>query len=208
MDSKEASELLVGEALEFGAPDNVTVVVVDVIDSGLQTDFEPSARFVGSAANEVVIEERKGRRTLKILNPLNLLELLRKVDDAESYLPGSDDYLEKFLRETKRRIWWHRVRQMVAILIMTALVVGGIMWAYDYTQHRYYIGLQDDKVVIFKGVKEALGPLRLSSPYRETDLLVFNLNSYQLDLVQRTISAESLQDAERIVKLLESGANK
>jgi protein phosphatase len=208
MDSKEASELLVGEALEFGAPDNVTVVVVDVLDSGLQTDFEPSARFVGSAANEVVIEERKGRRTLKILNPLNLLDLLRKVDDAESYLPGADDYLEKFLKETKRRIWWHRVRQMLAILVMIALVVGGIMWAYDYTQHRYYIGLQDDQVVIFKGVKEALGPLRLSSPYKDTDLIAANLNSYQLNLVERTISAESLQDAERIVKLLEAGANK
>ena len=97
---------------------------------------------------------------------------------------------------------------MLAILVMIALVVGGIMWAYDYTQHRYYIGLQDDQVVIFKGVKEALGPLRLSSPYKDTDLIAANLNSYQLNLVERTISAESLQDAERIVKLLEAGANK
>lgn len=208
MDSKEATELLVGEALEFGAPDNVTVVVVDVIDSALQTDFEPSARFVGSAANEVVIEERKGSRTLKILNPLNLFELLRKVDDAESYLPGSDDYLEKFLRETKRRIWWRRIRQLITLLAMMALVVGGILWAYDFTQHRYYIGAQNDKVVIFKGVKEALGPLRLSSPYKDTDLVLADLNSYQLNLVERTISAESLQDAERIVKLLEAGSNK
>jgi protein phosphatase len=208
MDSKEATELLVGEALEFGAPDNVTVVVVDVLDSALQTDFEPSARFVGSAANEVVIEERRGNRTLKILNPLNLFDLLRKVDDAESYLPGADDYLEKFLRETKRRIWWRRIRQLVTLLAMTALVVGGVLWAYDYTQHRYYIGLQNDKVMIFKGVKESLGPLMLSSPYKETDLVLADLNSYQLNLVQRTISAESLEDANRIVTLLEAGANK
>jgi protein phosphatase len=208
MDSKEATELLVGEALEFGAPDNVTVVVVDVLDSALQTDFEPSARFVGSAANEVVIEERRGNRTLKILNPLNLFDLLRKVDDAESYLPGADDYLEKFLRETKRRIWWRRIRQLVTLLAMTALVVAGILWAYDYTQHRYYIGFQNDKVMIFKGVKESLGPLMLSSPYKETDLVLADLNSYQLNLVQRTISAESLEDANRIVKLLEAGANK
>jgi protein phosphatase len=79
MDSREACELLVGEALEFGAPDNVTVVVVDVLAAELQTDFVPSARFVGSAANEVVIEERKGRRTLKVLNPLHLIDLIRKV---------------------------------------------------------------------------------------------------------------------------------
>jgi protein phosphatase len=208
MDSKEATELLVGEALEFGAPDNVTVVVVDVLDAGLQTDFEPTARFVGSAANEVVIEEAKGRRTLKILNPLNLFDLLRKVDDAESYLPGADDYLEKFLRETKRRIWWRRVRQMVTILTLIAIAVLGVRWAYDYTQTRYYIGLQNDKVYIFQGIKESLGPLMLSSPYKDTTLIVDDLNSYQLNLVQRTISAESLEDANRIVKLLEEGSNK
>ncbi len=31
--AQEATELLVGEALEFGAPDNVTVVLVDVVDA-------------------------------------------------------------------------------------------------------------------------------------------------------------------------------
>ena len=91
---------------------------------------------------------------------------------------------------------------------MMSLVVGGIMWAYDFTQHRYYIGLQNDKVMIFKGIKESLGPLMFSSPYKETDLVLSDLNSYQLNLVQRTISAESLQDAQRIVALLEAGANK
>lgn len=208
IDSTEVTELLVGEALEFGAPDNVTVVVVDVLDSGLQTDFEPSARFVGSAANEVVIDERKGRRTLKILNPLNLIDLLRRVDDSESYLPGADDYLEKFLLDTRRRILWRRARQLLSILVMAALVVMGTIWAYDYTQTRFYIGLQDDKVIIYKGIKEALGPLKFSSPYKDTLLIIDDLNSYQLNLVQRTISAESLQDAERIVKILEEGANK
>jgi hypothetical protein len=39
-------------------------------------------------------------------------------------------------------------------------------------------------------------------------LIIDDLNSYQINLVQRTISAESLQDAERIVKILEEGAAK
>jgi protein phosphatase len=91
---------------------------------------------------------------------------------------------------------------------MAALVVMGTIWAYDYTQTRFYIGLQDDKVIIYKGIKEALGPLKFSSPYKDTLLIIDDLNSYQLNLVQRTISAESLQDAERIVKILEEGANK
>ena len=68
IEASEATELLIGEALEFGAPDNVTVVVVDVVNSSLKTDFTPSAKFVGSSANEIVIDERKGRRFLKVLN--------------------------------------------------------------------------------------------------------------------------------------------
>jgi protein phosphatase len=208
MDSQEASELLVGEALEFGAPDNVTVVVVDVIAAELQTDFLPSPRFVGSAANEVVIEERKGSRTLRILNPLNLFELLKKAEDREGYVPESDEYLEKILRETKRRIWWRKVRQLLTILVLISAVVVGVKFAYDYTQTRFYVGVLNDRVTIFKGVKESLGPLMLSSPYKQSDLSVDLLNSYQLNLLDRTITATDLQDAERIVKLLETSVAK
>jgi PPM family protein phosphatase len=204
MDSREASELLVGEALEFGAPDNVTVVVVDVIASELQTDFVASARFVGSSANEVVIEERKGSRTLKILNPLNLLELLKKAEDPAGYVPESDEYLEKILRETKRRILWRKIRQIATAIALLIAVVFGVMAAYDYTQTRFYVGVLNDKVTIFKGVKESLGPLMLSSPYKQSDLSIALLNSYQLNLLDRTITATDLEDAERILKLLES----
>ena len=203
MDSQEACELLVGEALEFGAPDNVTVVVVDVLASELQTDFLPTARFVGSAANEVVIEVRKGRRTLKVFNPLHLIDLIRKVDSPESYIPESDEYLEKILRETRRSIRWRKVRQLLTVLALIGLAIYGVKLAYDYTQTRYYVGLLNEQVTIYKGIKESLGPLMLSSPFEKTEIFLNELNSYQIDLLNRTISAESLEDAERIVKLFE-----
>jgi len=205
MDSREACELLVGEALEFGAPDNVTVVVVDVVATELQTDFIAGPRFVGSAANEVVIDERKDRRTLRILNPLNLIELLRKVDSPESYIPESDEYLEKILTETRRSIRWRKIRQLISVLLLIGLAVYGVKLAYDYTQTRYYVGVKNEQVTIYKGIKESLGPLMFSSPYETTDIFINELNSYQIDLLDRTISAESLADAKRIVKLLESG---
>lgn len=204
MDSREASELLVGEALEFGAPDNVTVVVVDVIAAELQTDFLASARYVGSAANEVVIEERKGSRTLRILNPLNLIEMLKKAEDPAGYVPESDEYLEKILRETKRRIRWRKVRQLLTVLVLIAAMIAAVKFAYDYTQTRYYVGIQNDRVTIFKGVKESLGPLMLSSPFEESGLSVSQLNSYQINLLERTITATDLEDAKRILNLLES----
>lgn len=205
MSSQEATELLVGEALEFGAPDNVTVIVVDIVDAGYSTDFEPSAVFVGSGANEVVIEERKGRRTLKILNPITLFELFKKAEDPAGYVPESDEYLEKILRETKRRIMWRKLRQVLTALLLLAAIVFALLQAYEYTQTRYYVGVLDGKVTIYQGIKEALGPLKFSTPYEETDILVSDLNSYQQNLLNRTISAESLADAERIVEMLQPG---
>ena len=56
--TEEAAELLVGEALEHGAPDNVTVVITDIVRPTVKADFEPGAHFVGSADHEVVIEVR------------------------------------------------------------------------------------------------------------------------------------------------------
>jgi protein phosphatase len=65
------------------------------------------------------------------------------------------------------------------------------------------VGLLNEQVTIYKGIKESLGPLMLSSPFEKTEIFLNELNSYQIDLLNRTISAESLEDAERIVKLFE-----
>lgn len=201
----EASELLVGEALEHGAPDNVTVVVVDVVDAALPIDFVPTAQFVGSGANEVVIEERKGNRVVRVLNSIKLTELLRRPEDPTGYVPESEEYLEKILRETKRRILWRKIRQTLTILLLVAFVIFGLFKAYEYTQGRFYVGIQDNKVTVFKGIKESLGPLTFSDVYLVTDITVDELNEYQLQLLQNTITATDLQDARRILNKLKEG---
>ncbi len=201
----EASELLVGEALEHGAPDNVTVVVVDVVDAALPIDFAPTAQFVGSGANEVVIEERKGNRVVRVLNSIKLTELLRRPEDPTGYVPESEEYLEKILRETKRRILWRKIRQTLTILLLVAFVIFGLFKAYEYTQGRFYVGIQDNKVTVFKGIKESLGPLTFSDVYLVTDITVDELNEYQLQLLQNTITATDLQDARRILNKLKEG---
>ena len=200
IDSDEATELLVGEALEFGAPDNVTVVVVDIVSARTQTDFSPSARFVGSGANDVVIDDRKGRRILKILNPLNLPDIiLRRTEDPTDYVPESDEYLEKILRETRTSIRWRYVRQLATFLLIVAAVVAGIIGVYNWSQDRYYVAEHGGYVTIYKGIKESLGPLKFSVVYKTTGLAVTDLPEYQRYLVSRSITATDLKDADRIL---------
>ncbi len=200
----EAAELLIGEALEFGAPDNVTVVITDIVRSSLQTDYEPSAHFVGSAANEVVIEEARGSKILKLLNPLSLLELLQKPEDPTEYQPESEEALEKILAETKRKIRWRSARTILGwfFIALAAAAVGYL--AYAYTQTRYYVAEFEGQVTIFQGIREQLGPFKFSNPYQVSEISTDELSPFQQELISRSISAESLEDAERILSQLKA----
>ena len=202
VDVKEACELLVGEALEFGAPDNVTVVLVDVVDAKDEVDFSPSRNLVGSAANEVVIEQRKGSQVLRLLNPLTLLELLQKPEDPVRFAPESEELLEKILKETKGRVRARRIRQIATYLLLIAIAAYGIVLAVDYTQTRYFVGINDGYVVIYKGIKEELGPFKFSSVYEVTDVSVSSLTDFQREALERSISAETAEEAQRIVSQL------
>jgi len=200
----EAAELLVGEALEFGAPDNVTVVITDVVRASVQTEYEPYAHFVGSAASEVVIEERRGSKILKLLNPLSLLELLQTPEDPTEYQPESEEALEKILAETKRKIRWRTARTITAWVLIGLAAAGVGYLAYAYTQTRYYVAEFEGQVTIFQGIREQLGPFKFSSPYQVSEISTDDLSPFQQELISRSISAESLEDAERILSQLEA----
>jgi protein phosphatase len=201
-DAKEACELLVGEALEFGAPDNVTVVLVDVVDAKDEIDFSPSRNLVGSAANEVVIEQRKGMQVLRLLNPLTLLELLQKPEDPVRFAPESEELLEKILKETKGRVRARKFRQIATYLLLIGLAAYGVSLAVDYTQTRYFVGIDDGYVVIYKGIKEELGPFKFSSVYEVTEVTESSLTDFQREALERSISAETVEEAQRIVSQL------
>jgi protein phosphatase len=202
VDVQEAGELLVGEALEFGAPDNVTVVLVDVIDAQDEIEFSPGRILVGSAANEVVIEQRKGLQVLRLLNPLTLLELLQKPEDPVSFAPESEELLEKILKDTKGRVRARRFRQIATYLLLIAVASYGLFLAIEYTQTRYFVAINDGYVVIFKGIKEELGPFKFSSVYEVTNVSVDSLTDFQREALERSITAESPEEAQRIVSQL------
>lgn len=202
MDAQETVDSLVDQALKFDAPDNVTVVLTDIVDAKQKTEHEPSARFVGSSANEIVIEEQSGSRILRLLNPKNLVDLLTPSEDPTSYAPESEELLDKILRDTQRKIRWRSWRIVAGWVLIFGAAIGVGYAGYEYTQTRYYVAESDGKVAIFKGIRESLGPLNFSSEYEVTDLVVDELPAFQQTLIERSISAESLIDAERIIQEL------
>ncbi|MEY5023543.1 MAG: hypothetical protein RL569_456, partial [Actinomycetota bacterium] len=205
--TEEAAELLVGEALEFGAPDNVTVVIADVVRSTVNGDYEPSATFVGSAASEVVIEERRGGKILRLFSPKGLLELLQTPQDQTEYAPESEELLNKILSETRRKIRFKSIRIVLSWLLLAGILFGIGYVAYSYTQTRYYISDYEGQVTIYQGIRESMGPFKFSKPYLVSELDVNDLSLFEQDLVERSISTESLEDAKRILEQLRVGTN-
>ncbi len=199
---QEATNLLVGEALEFGAPDNVTIVLVDVLDEKEETAASASRNFVGSAASEVVIDERRGRRILRILNPMTLIEMLQKPEDPTSFAPESEELLEKILKDTKGRIRARRLRQLATYVLLVAVAIYGLFLAYEYTQTRFFVGTSDGVVVIYKGIREDLGPFRFSTVYEVSSITLESLTDFQREALKRSIATESLEEARRVLDQL------
>ena len=94
-----------------------------------------------------------------------------------------------------RRGWFIPV--FTALLALTLGVV--LAWGYLWTQTQYYVGANDGRIAVFKGVSQRLGPLELSHVDRQTDLPVDALPAYARDRVNAGMAARDVDHAEQIV---------
>ena len=206
--AQEITDVLIGEALEAGAPDNVTIVIVDVLPAAAQVTNEPEAKYVGAAENDIVIEERKGRKSLGLLDPRLLVDIFRPTAEGTDFLPESDELLDKFQRETTKKLRWRRVRQLATFVLLAATLAGGLWFGYQYTQTKYYVAESNGYIAIYKGIREELGPIKFSRVFEQTKYLVSDLPDYQAGLVENSVFATSVDDAKRIIdELLKAAAN-
>jgi protein phosphatase len=206
VDAEEATALLIYEAIEHGAPDNITVVVVDVLSAAAQTDFAAQPTFVGSAENEVVITTRRGSRLVEIFNPRLIRDLLLR-QPTEEFAVETEELLERIMKETRSKVRWRRFRGLAIIATLIALAGYLGYSAYAYTQTRFFIAESDGYVVIYQGIRESFGPFVFSREYQRTDLVVDQLNTYQQQLVERSISGDSLEDINNKLQTLREVGN-
>jgi protein phosphatase len=206
VDAEEATALLIYEAIEHGAPDNITVVVVDVLSAAAQTDFAAQPTFVGSAENEVVITTRRGSRLVEIFNPRLIRDLLLR-QPTEEFAVETEELLERIMKETRSKVRWRRVRGLAIIATLIALAGYLGYSAYAYTQTRFFIAENNGYVVIYQGIRESFGPFVFSREYQRTDLVVDQLNTYQQQLVERSISGDSLEDINNKLQTLREVGN-
>jgi serine/threonine protein phosphatase PrpC len=197
--TEDAANRLVKESLDQGAPDNVTVVLVDVDDTGDSSHNPPIT--VGSAASPLVFEADSTRRPLRL--PSLLLHPLKATQTDDSHFePESDEYLNTLILEDRRRARRRRISWLVFVGVVLALIVAAAIIGYQFTQTRYYVGVDKGQVAIFQGVQQDIGPIKLSHVVQATTIRVDKLTAFNRQSVEATISANDLGDAHRIVDRL------
>ena len=190
-----AIDELMRQSLDGGAPDNVTIVIVDISQSFDAETQEPVT--VGSASRPVAFHKMSTRRTSRI----PALRMQRNSDPSH-YERLSEDYLDELIEESRRRSRRRKLTWAVGVVIVLAAVAGALYAGYNWTQTRYYVGESNGKVAIFQGVQQAVGPVGLSEVYQVTDIKVSDLPNYTEQQVESTISADSITEALEIVARL------
>ncbi len=185
---------LLKQTLDAGAPDNVTIVIVDV--GGHHPVFSGTPAIVGSASTPSGIEVPAARPGRSWLHPN------RQAANEPTHFEPAPEFLEELIEEDRRRARRRRIAWIVGFFIVLAAIAGALFAGYSWTQTRYFVGADDDSVVIYQGVQQNIGPIALSTPYEDTGILLADLTPFDRLTVENTISARSLADAEAIVQRL------
>jgi len=206
-DLEEAVELLIEEAKEYGAPDNVTVILVELREADEELPMQ-GVTWLGSAANEVVIKPNSAGRILEIFSPKAWFDTLRNSANKEEFIAVDDPAFAQAVKEFDGKVRNWKLRGLLFFVILTTVAVGSIWGIYSYTQTRYYLGVEDGKVAIYQGIKESFAGFGFSHLIEKSELDLVSLPDFQQDLLNRSVSADSLADAkEKLAQIASSVDN-
>jgi serine/threonine protein phosphatase PrpC len=182
-DPQACVDRLVQLALRGGGPDNITVVIADATDA----DIVEQAPIVGGAA-----ARDRGNTTMADSSSAAARAAALQAPPRPAQ-PDTSAY-EREEPGPKR----HPVRTSVLLLLLVAVLGGGLWAGWRYTQDQYYVGATDGgQLAIFRGVPGQIAGLDLSSVNQTSAARLDDLTTVAQDRVKQGIQADSRPDAER-----------
>lgn len=191
-DLDECADTLVQLALKGGGPDNITCVIVDVVDlDALPRGTEApsnSPQIVGSAAIT------RNQPTSASGPAARAAALTRSPSEA----PFEDEDFDETTPPGRSPL------PAIAAMLLIAAVIAAAIWAgWSWSQKQFFVGTDGENVVIYQGLPQDLGPISLSQPIEVTDVQMDSLAPVVQDRVRATVSAADRADADAIVARLE-----
>lgn len=219
---------LVDLALERGAPDNVTVVVADVVTDEHIVDTDLPPVVVGAAGEpRVRLQLPMVRFPDDIQVDPDRPDAPPPVDsgpptapqaliDADLVVPAGErerrEHAAALVVAEERRARRNRFLALGAGVLAVALVTMAALWAgQTWLMGQWFVAVQGPAgtgtVAIYQGVPTTLAGVELSTLNQNTALTVGSLPLFDQELVSKGIPAADLADAERIVAELQSRAD-
>ncbi|MCX4590667.1 Stp1/IreP family PP2C-type Ser/Thr phosphatase [Streptomyces sp. NBC_01549] len=220
---QETVQNLIELALRGGGPDNITVIIADVldIDSGdtLAVQLSDTPVVVGAVAeNQHQLHDNGAMQT-----PAGRASSLGRPvpgqggggefgppgsGDTTGYVPagGFGDYSdEDFVKPRPGRRWLKRSLYSVLAL---AVIGGGLYGGYRWTQTQYYVGIQDEHVALYRGISQDLAWVSLSKVEKDhPEIELKYLPPYQQKQVKATIAEGGLKNAQQKIGELATQAS-
>ncbi|GAA2578926.1 protein phosphatase 2C domain-containing protein [Winogradskya consettensis] len=190
-DPQACCERLVQLALRGGGPDNITVVVADATDA----DIVEQAPIVGGAA-------ARDRGNSTVADSSSAAARAAALQSPPRPAQPEGPAYERDEQEQPKR---HPVRTGLLVLLLLAVLGGGLWTGWRYTQDQFYVGATETgELAIFQGVPGQIAGLDLSSVDETTTGRLEDLTTVAQDRVKQGIHADSKADAQRMVLELTS----
>ncbi|MFV0128861.1 Stp1/IreP family PP2C-type Ser/Thr phosphatase [Streptomyces sp. HMX112] len=220
---------LIQLALRGGGPDNITVIVADVLDvdggDTLAGQLSDTPVVVGAVAENQIqlndggaMETPAGRaaglgRHAAPQSPAGASQDRRGGGFGP---PGSGDGVgydgmppeggfgaytdDDFTKPRKGRAW---LKRSFYVVLTLAVVGGGLYGGHRWTQTQYYVGANDEHVALYRGISQDLAWISLSKVEKDhPEIELKYLPDYQRKQVRETITGGSLGKAQRKIQEL------
>ncbi|RWZ67920.1 Stp1/IreP family PP2C-type Ser/Thr phosphatase [Labedella populi] len=197
--AKATGDRLVKLTLDHGAPDNVTAVILDIGD----TLPERKPVIVGSASKPLSFSEVAPKQRTGLI-PAMLHSVRPSPANPSHFESDAEDYLEELIEEDARRAKRRRLAWLAGIVVIVLAIALVLLAAYSWTQTRYYLGSDEDTVVIFQGIQQSVGPISLSTEYEDTGIPLSLLNVYDRQRIDQTVGPEGLDEIRETVERIKA----
>ena len=157
-------------ALDGGAPDNVTIVIVDV--GGHHPLKSGTATIVGAAANPQGMRSPPPRPARP-----NWLHPVRQAANEPTHFEPEAQYLEELIEEDHRRAVRRRFGWITGLIVVLALIAAALFGGYAWTQTRFFVGSTPARRDL-PGDPAGSRPDPASHVYKDTEIQMSDLPAF------------------------------
>ncbi|MGH2790948.1 MAG: BofC C-terminal domain-containing protein, partial [Actinomycetota bacterium] len=201
-DPQAAADRLVSLANDAGGEDNITVVVLDIVDNGsskANPGWKRNDTLETAAPSPATPVPSSAEMTGAVIAPP--ASSPPREQEAQR-LPPSRREDDEGYDERPARTW---PRKLVLALVAVALLGAAAFFGGSYLlRNSWYVGINEDGfVTVYEGIPEEIAGLTLSKEIEVTDIQSDSLPDFLAENVADGIKKDSLEEARQQISTIE-----